>query len=326
MVDLKEKLQRVKGYTQGKEKLAQASGISGVLLTPVLKGNKDLSKKQQIKVVAVIDTVLLELEAMHEESKKTYNDFFEKFMQVKSFYNGPLQLALASGLKHRVILNYMNSKASIPEAFRNKIEVELEPLLKILTQAKIDRESSQPEFINKLIKVKTYHSGLVLLSEWANVSVGSIELCIKNGSKASNKMRDKLEQVLDIVIERLEKEQAEFIVKQKECMTKLHKVADYYSGRVAITQASGISENTIYKILNDKIELTRNIYSKIQPVIDDVLIELERKKNNKHLTQHGKYITYRDGCRCDDCRIAWRNYIRELNQRKTKKAKHKYSS
>lgn len=321
MVDLKEKLQRVKGYTQGKEKLAQASGISGVLLTPVLKGNKDLSKKQQIKVVAVIDTVLLELEAMQEVSEKAYNEFFEKFMRVKSFYNGPSQLALASGLKQRVILNYMNSKFRVPDNIRSKIEVELEPLLRILTQAKIDRESSQPEFINKLIKVKTYHSGLELLSEWANISVGSIELCIKNGSKASNKMRDKLDQVLDAVIEQLEKEQAEFILKQKECLTKLHKVADYYSGRVAITQASGISENTIYKILNDKKDLTRNVFSKIQPVIDDVLVELENKTNNKKITRHGKYITYRDGCRCDDCRVAWRNYIRELKQRKAKKSK-----
>lgn len=321
MVDLKEKLQRVKGYTQGKEKLAQTSGISGVLLTPILKGNKELSKKQQIKVVAVIDKVLLELESLHKASEKTYGDFFEKFMQVKSFYNGPSQLALVSGVKHRAIINHMNSNARIPDAIRSKVEAELEPLLKLLTQAKIDRETSQPEFINKLIKVKTYHSGLVLLSEWANISVGSIELCIKNGSKASNKMRGKLEQVLDAVIDQLDKEQAEFVLKQKECMNKLHKVADYYSGRVAITQASGISENTIYKILNDKKELTRNVYSKIQPVIDDVLVELERKKNNKQLTQHGKYITYRDGCRCDDCRIAWRNYIRELNQRKAKKSK-----
>lgn len=321
MVDLEEKLQRVKGYTQGKEKLAQASGISGVLLTPILKGNKQLSKKQLLKIVAVIDKVLLELEALHEASEKTYSDFFEKFMHVKSFYNGPSQLALVSGVKYRVIINHMNSNARIPDAIRSKVEVELEPLLKSLKQAKIDREITQPEFINKLIKVKAYHSGLVLLSECANISVGSIELCIKNGSKASNKMRDKLEKVLDAVIKQLDKEQADFVIKQKECMDKLHKVADYYSGRVAITQASGISENTIYKILTEQKELTRNVFSKIEPVIDEVLIELEKKRINKQLTQHGKYITYRDGCRCDDCRIAWRNYIRELNQRKANRAK-----
>lgn len=103
---------------------------------------------------------------------------------------------------------------------------------------------------------------------------------------------------------------------QKVFMEKLLRIRDYYAGQKLIVRASGVSERTISLLLRAKIELTFNVWEKILPVLDQVLTELEAYKIEKQKQKHGKYITYRKGCRCEPCRIAWRMYIKNSSQRK----------
>ncbi len=72
-----------------------------------------------------------------------------------------------------------------------------------------------------------------------------------------------------------------------------------------------MSERTISLLIRKKMTLTVRIWKRIEPVIDDVINELDRHHTEKEKKSHGKYVTYRKGCRCDPCRIAWRFYIND---------------
>lgn len=106
------------------------------------------------------------------------------------------------------------------------------------------------------------------------------------------------------------------IINKTEFMEKLLKIKNYYAGQKVLVRTSGISERTISLLLRGKIELTFGIWEKILPVLDQVLEELEAYEIEKQKQKHGKYVTYRKGCRCDDCRVAWRMYVKGSNQRK----------
>jgi hypothetical protein len=93
------------------------------------------------------------------------------------------------------------------------------------------------------------------------------------------------------------------------CVLKITEVKAYYAGQKALVTRSGVSERTISLILSNKQKLTQKMWRKIEPVIDEVLSDLKRYNEEKEKKSHGNYVTYRKGCRCDDCKIGWRNYI-----------------
>jgi hypothetical protein len=97
---------------------------------------------------------------------------------------------------------------------------------------------------------------------------------------------------------------------------KIVQVKNFYAGQKVLVRASGVSDRTISLLLRGKIELTVSVWEKIEPVIDKVLKELEEYEKEKEKQKHGKYVTYRKGCRCMACRVAWREYIKGSNVRK----------
>lgn len=99
------------------------------------------------------------------------------------------------------------------------------------------------------------------------------------------------------------------------CILKIALVKEYYAGQKALVTRSGVSERTVSLLLSGKQKLTKKMWSKIEPVIDLVLVELKRHTEQKEKKSHGNYVTYRKGCRCNECKIGWRNYI---NSKKTK--------
>lgn len=103
------------------------------------------------------------------------------------------------------------------------------------------------------------------------------------------------------------------LVNLEEAFEKILKVKEYYAGQKVLVSRSGVSERTISLLLRKKMVLTHRIWKRISPVIDLVLQELERHHNEKEKNSHGKYVTYRKGCRCTECRTAWRIYITERN-------------
>lgn len=106
------------------------------------------------------------------------------------------------------------------------------------------------------------------------------------------------------------------IADKADFLAKLCKIKDYYAGQKILVSESGVSERTISLLLRGKLELTAKVWEKIDPVLDRVLEELEEHHKEKEKNSHGKYVTYRKGCRCEPCRIAWRNYIKESTERK----------
>lgn len=106
------------------------------------------------------------------------------------------------------------------------------------------------------------------------------------------------------------------IADKAEFMAKLSKIKDYYAGQKVLVSASGVSERTVSLLLRGKLELTAKVWEKIDPVLDKILIELEEHHREKEKNSHGKYVTYRKGCRCEPCRIAWRVYVKESSERK----------
>lgn len=101
-----------------------------------------------------------------------------------------------------------------------------------------------------------------------------------------------------------------------EALESLLVIKNYYAGQKVLVSRSGVSERTVSLLLRKKQELSPRIWSKIEPVLESVLQELARHHSEKEKNSHGKYVTYRKGCRCDSCRAAWRYYIKE---RKTKR-------
>lgn len=97
----------------------------------------------------------------------------------------------------------------------------------------------------------------------------------------------------------------------EEALEKILKVKNFYAGQKVLVSRSGVSERTISLLIRKKMTLTVRIWKRIEPVIDDVINELDRHHTEKEKKSHGKYVTYRKGCRCDPCRIAWRFYIND---------------
>lgn len=102
----------------------------------------------------------------------------------------------------------------------------------------------------------------------------------------------------------------------EQFMEKLGQIKQYYAGQKILVSVSGVSERTLSLLLRGKLELTAKVWEKIDPVLDDVLIELEKHHKEKEKNSHGKYVTYRKGCRCMPCRIAWRNYVKTASDKK----------
>lgn len=101
-----------------------------------------------------------------------------------------------------------------------------------------------------------------------------------------------------------------------EALEQIIKIKSFYAGQKVLVSRSGVSERTISLIIRGKMLLTPRIWRRIQPVLSDVLVELDRYHTEKEKKSHGKYVTYRKGCRCGECRAAWRIYI---NNRSSKR-------
>lgn len=95
----------------------------------------------------------------------------------------------------------------------------------------------------------------------------------------------------------------------EECVKQIAKVKAFYAGQKALVSRSGVSERTISLILSDKQKLTVKMWNKIEPVIEEVLEDLKKYNEEKEKRSHGNYVTYRKGCRCNSCKMGWRNYI-----------------
>lgn len=100
-------------------------------------------------------------------------------------------------------------------------------------------------------------------------------------------------------------------VNLEEALAKILKVKNFYAGQKVLVSQSGVSERTISLLIRGKMQLTIRIWKRIEPVLDNVLSELDRHHSEKERKSHGKYVTYRKGCRCNACRISWRLYINE---------------
>lgn len=101
----------------------------------------------------------------------------------------------------------------------------------------------------------------------------------------------------------------------KDAPNKLQQIKQYYAGQKVLVSKSGVSDRTISLILRGKLEMSPKIWNKIAPIIDDVLEHLKKHHEEKEKKSHGKYVTYRKGCRCGLCREAWRSYIKDRNLR-----------
>lgn len=97
---------------------------------------------------------------------------------------------------------------------------------------------------------------------------------------------------------------------------KLQELKKLYAGQKALVNKSGVSGRTISLLIRGEYELTPRIMKKIAPVIDEVIDELKKHHEEKKRRSHGNYVTYRNGCRCQPCKEAWREYVKASKQRK----------
>lgn len=113
----------------------------------------------------------------------------------------------------------------------------------------------------------------------------------------------------------LNKQTAEPTPPPDDAMSKLIQIRQFYAGQKVLVTRSGVSDRTISLILRGKIELSPKIWKKLSPIVDEVLADLQKHHEAKERKSHGNYVTYRRGCRCEDCRAAWRSYIKDRNER-----------
>lgn len=113
----------------------------------------------------------------------------------------------------------------------------------------------------------------------------------------------------------VKKPHMEYSAPPEDALSKLLKIKQYYAGQKVLVSKSGVSDRTISLILRGKLEMSSRVWNKIAPIIDEVLEDLQKHHEEKEKKSHGKYVTYRKGCRCDLCRLAWRGYIKERNSR-----------
>lgn len=113
-----------------------------------------------------------------------------------------------------------------------------------------------------------------------------------------------------------EPEEDKVEIDQNAIMEKLSIIRSYYAGQKVLVSRSGVSERTISLILTSDHQVSYRVYEKLNPVLDSVIEELKRHKIEKDKNSHGTYVNYRKGCRCDHCKEAWREYIKDRNRRK----------
>ena len=99
---------------------------------------------------------------------------------------------------------------------------------------------------------------------------------------------------------------------------KLAQLKGYYAGQKALVQKTGVNERTVSLLMRGKQKLSVKVWVKMEMHIDSVLADLKAHHKLKEEISHGRYITYRNGCRCDQCKAAWREYIKALKQSKIK--------
>lgn len=105
----------------------------------------------------------------------------------------------------------------------------------------------------------------------------------------------------------------------EEILKKLTIVRTLYAGQKALVSRSKVSGRTISLLIRGEYSMTPRILNKIGPVIDDVIKELTLHHIEKERQSHGNYVTYRNGCRCALCKLAWREYAQKGKQRKKEK-------
>ncbi|WP_139161894.1 hypothetical protein [Acinetobacter baumannii] len=104
--------------------------------------------------------------------------------------------------------------------------------------------------------------------------------------------------------------------KDQEIKEKLKTIKNFYGGQKVLVAISGIGSTTITEIMKIEKPLSERLKNRIEPYLDEVIETLELNQKNAEINSHGKYNTYRSGCRCQECRNSWRLYIQARTQKK----------
>lgn len=109
-----------------------------------------------------------------------------------------------------------------------------------------------------------------------------------------------------------------FDSQKDEVLIKVKKIKTYYAGQKHLVKMSGVSDRAVTLLIRGELQLSYRLWKKIHGVIDEVIEALETQKIEKEKRKHGYYMSYKQGCRCEDCRMAWRNYIANNELKKIK--------
>lgn len=103
---------------------------------------------------------------------------------------------------------------------------------------------------------------------------------------------------------------------RNELLDKLKKIRSYYGGQKLIVNMTGLSERVFTLLLQNKTKLTNRTYNIINQYVDEALdILMKRSLREAKEVQHN-YLSYKNGCRCEICKAAWRKYISENKLKK----------
>lgn len=281
MDNLSDKIDKIKVHPQGLAALSIASKIPVEDLMIVLQHEKEIPELKKYIIATVIDDVLAVLDKFTEKNKNNSNEFLSKIIQIKQYKSGLNELSKASGMNLSNVKKNLYGSKKIPKKTQAILEPHLDKVLKNLKTNKKRRDASYPLFLTKLKWIASQKDGVLLLSKMSNVSKTSIEKSLKEKPKISDKLRVKIELVLGSVLAELKSYEYSIYTNSELCMQKIFKVFTYPKGRLALQKAANISEHQLDLLVSRQKELTPHLYKKINPVIDFVLVDLEKKGYKK---------------------------------------------
>lgn len=97
-----------------------------------------------------------------------------------------------------------------------------------------------------------------------------------------------------------------------EVIDKIKIIKSYYSGQKQLLVGTKVSERTIAGLLSGDRVLTRRIYERLMPFMDELISKLQKDSRPRLDPIHGLKNTYsKHKCRCDLCKKAWMSYAKE---------------
>lgn len=311
------KIEKLKNYRSAAHLLMKASGLSETTVRKLINNKIKLTAFIEKKISPHLDKTLQELEQSEIELNQRKHGNYISY--TKGCRCEPCKIAMQHyliNLKHRKSIN--SSKGSFPV---DKININSDDLE--------NYQQANKECLNKLMRVQGYRSGFAMITRRVGVSYAALRTATSSKPLLSNYLYEKISPVIDEILEELVRSQSileNYQQANKECFNKLLRVQAYWTGSTMLTQRAKVSYPTLKAATSGKTYLTKYLYKKISPVIDEVLEDLERLHSNGGLGKHGKYTTYaNDKCRCIHCKAARVNYTKAFKERKASKSAPSHS-